>query len=349
MMTLQQYQRGVNLGGWISQYREFDERHFQTFITESDIEQIAGWGMDHVRLPVDYPVLEDDRQPFQYREEGLVYLDRCLEWCQRYGLDMIIDLHKAPGYSFTDTLESGDPSRNTLFSGGEAQDRFIKLWETLTKRYHHVRSGLGFELLNEVVLPDSAPCNRLFLTTLEAIRKIDAERTVVIGGNRYNAASELQNLALVDDPNVIYTFHFYEPLLFTHQKAGWVAESVRYNQELHYPGPFTGLGAFLESHPQFKAAYEWQVDATMDRDLIKQFLQPALDFQAQTGKPLYCGEFGVIDTAPIDSQVRWIEDFVRLLREAGIGYAIWSYKRMSFGLVDGSGKVVEQRIVDAIR
>jgi endoglucanase len=47
--------------------------------------------------------------------------------------------------------------------------------------------------------------------------------------------------------------------------------------------------------------------------------------------------------------VRWIEDFVRLLREAGIGYAIWSYKRMSFGVVDGSGKVVEQRIVDAIR
>ena len=34
--------------------------HFQSFITRADLRQIARWGMDHVRLPVDYPVVEDD-------------------------------------------------------------------------------------------------------------------------------------------------------------------------------------------------------------------------------------------------------------------------------------------------
>ena len=54
---------GINLGGWISQYPAYDHRYFKTFITANDIKRIAGWGMDHVRLPVDYPLLEDDARP----------------------------------------------------------------------------------------------------------------------------------------------------------------------------------------------------------------------------------------------------------------------------------------------
>ena len=54
---------GINLGGWISQYPAYDHRHFKAFITANDIKRIAGWGMDHVRLPVDYPLLEDDARP----------------------------------------------------------------------------------------------------------------------------------------------------------------------------------------------------------------------------------------------------------------------------------------------
>jgi len=342
------YKTGVNLGGWISQYRHFDEQHFQTFVSERDIDQIAAWGMDHVRLPVDYPVLENDDQPFQYREEGLAYIDRCLEWCQKRGLGLVLDLHKAPGYSFTDTLESGDPSRITLFAGGTAQERFIKLWEMLAQRYREVRTDLAFELLNEIVLPDSEPWNRLAMKTLAAIRAIDPERPVVIGGNYYNAASELKNMALFDDPNVIYTFHFYEPILFTHQKASWVAAAMRYNQELYYPGPMTHLDEFLAQYPEFQTMFGWQVGQIMNREMLAGFLQPALDFQAQTGKRLYCGEFGVIDTAPMDSQINWLADLTQLLREAEIGYAVWSYKGMSFGLVDLKGELISQDILKAV-
>jgi endoglucanase len=344
-MTLKKYDCGVNLGGWISQYQYFDEHHFETFITESDIEQIAGWGMDHVRLPVDYPVLESDEQPFVYREQGLKYIDQCLEWCRERNLGLVLDLHKAPGYSFTDTLEAGDATRNTLFSGGKGQDRFIALWQMLAQRYLPLREGLAFELLNEVVLPDSKPWNELMLKTLAAIRAIDPDRAVVIGGNHYNAAAELQNLVLVDDPNVIYTFHFYEPMMFTHQKAGWVAEAVRYDQELDYPGPLTGLNAFLEAYPEFKPAFAWQADAVMDRTMLESFLQPALDFQTRTGKKLYCGEFGVIDTAPMDSQIRWLADITALLRENRIGYAVWSYKQMNFGLVNAAGDVINADLI----
>jgi hypothetical protein len=68
---------GVNLASCIWQYQRLDEKPIATFINENDIPRIASWGMDHVRLPVDYPVLEDDAHPFVYRPTGLAHIANC--------------------------------------------------------------------------------------------------------------------------------------------------------------------------------------------------------------------------------------------------------------------------------
>ena len=47
------FTKGINLGGWLSQCDHTKERH-ETFITEEDIRNISLWGVDHVRVPVDY-------------------------------------------------------------------------------------------------------------------------------------------------------------------------------------------------------------------------------------------------------------------------------------------------------
>jgi hypothetical protein len=345
---IRDYQAGVNLGGWISQYRQIDHDHFRTFITESDLAQIARWGMDHVRLPVDYPVLESDDAPGTYLENGLAYIDQCLAWCQHYGLRLILDLHRAPGYTFTNTLESDTGSLNTLFSDDAMQRRFIRLWEFMTWRYLPVTEGLIFELMNEVVLPDSQPWNQLAQRTIAAVRAIDPQRGILIGGNQYNAVTELKNLTLFDDPQVYYTFHFYEPLLFTHQKASWAMAARRYNQSLDYPGSFTGLAAFLESAPEFEATFGWLKNKTMDRQLIMEFLRPAQEFLEHTGRPLYCGEFGVIEGAPAASSVAWHRDFISALTDLGVGGAVWTYKQMDFGLVDSNSQVINETLVKVV-
>ena len=64
MEKLVGFQGEVNLGRWLSQCRMYDHDYFKTFITVGDIEQIAGWGMDHVRLPIDCLILEEDKRPF---------------------------------------------------------------------------------------------------------------------------------------------------------------------------------------------------------------------------------------------------------------------------------------------
>lgn len=59
MKQLNGFQRGINLGGWLSQCTPKKE-HYDTFITEQDLRTIASWGLDHVRLPIDYVLVEQE-------------------------------------------------------------------------------------------------------------------------------------------------------------------------------------------------------------------------------------------------------------------------------------------------
>ena len=87
------FKKGINLGGWLSQ-SSLEKEHLETFIVEKDLENIASMGADHIRLPIDYPLIEtEEGSPI---EQGYDYIDRCVSWCDKYGLNMILDLHKQP-------------------------------------------------------------------------------------------------------------------------------------------------------------------------------------------------------------------------------------------------------------
>ena len=77
MRTLDGFKKGVNLGGWLSQ-GPLDKEHLDTFITEKDIARIASWGLDHVRLPIDYDNFENEDG--SDKEYGYAYIDSCIEW-----------------------------------------------------------------------------------------------------------------------------------------------------------------------------------------------------------------------------------------------------------------------------
>ena len=78
MRFFENFQKGFNLDGWGAQCAKYDKTHFDTFITEKDIAYIAGLGFDHVRVPVDYNVLEDESG--EHIESGSMYLKNCWKW-----------------------------------------------------------------------------------------------------------------------------------------------------------------------------------------------------------------------------------------------------------------------------
>jgi len=340
MNKFEGFMAGVNLGGWISQYGEAKKEHFDSFIREEDIALIASWGMDHVRLPIDYMVLEDDDRPFEYKEEGFTYVDKCIGWCEKHKLNIILDLHRAPGYFF------GTLKENSLFEDEHMQERFISLWQEFARRYKDNGKNVVFELLNEIVEPNSDRWNLLSRRIIEGIREIDKNRVIIIGGNHYNSVNTLCELDRIPDDNLIYTFHFYEPHIFTHQKASWEEHLKDLDIEITYPSGEELYNKYLVKSDEFKRRYI--IQETTDKEYLRNFLKPAIDFAKERKVTLYCGEYGVIDKAPMESNLRWHEDISDLLREHGIGRAVWTYKLMSFPMVDKSSQVRNKGLIEIV-
>ncbi len=318
--------RGVNLGGYFSQC-EHSIPHYESFIGEEDIKKIADIGFDHVRLPIDYEVFEQENgEPF---EKGYELVKRVVEWCRKAGLDVVLDLHKAYGYDFND---AGNAEKNNLFTDERLKQRFVDLWKRIATNFKDY-DNVAFELLNEVVEKENALLwNDLIERAMSAIRSLTKETPVIYGGIQWNSVKTLKLLEPPKYENVIYTFHFYEPLLFTHQKAHWVA-AMDPNETISYP---ESMQYYCEKSK--KLGYQGEVvtqakSKTMGPEFIREMVEEAVSAAKNARVPLYCGEFGVIDQAPVQDTLNWFKDVDQVFREYNIGCAVWSYKEMDFGLI----------------
>ena len=90
---------GTNIGHWLSQAK-LDRAEMASFFTETDVTRIKGWGMDHIRVPVDSPLIASDTDREHFSEEGLSWIDRAAAWTRAAGLTLVLDLHHLPGHGF---------------------------------------------------------------------------------------------------------------------------------------------------------------------------------------------------------------------------------------------------------
>ncbi len=328
MKELTGFKKGINLGGWLSQCPSYEKAHFDSFIVEDDIKIIAGWGMDHIRLPIDYDVIEtEDGEP---KEEGLKHIDDCATWCRKYGLNIVLDLHKSKGYMFD---KNAVPNPDLFFTDKSLQDRFFATWNRLIDRFGKYKDMMIYELLNEVVNPDYADeWNRIAYEAVSRIREKVEDAVIMIGGVRHNDVTSIPLLPPPGDENIVYTFHCYDPLCFTHQKASWV-ENVDF--ELAYPDTIAVYQekSRLISQEQGGNIYTTKL-TTIGPEYFREIFAKAIETAKKYDVALYCGEFGVIDQAPVEDSVRWLVDFNKVLCENGIGRAYWSYKEMDFGITE---------------
>lgn len=324
------YQKGINLGGWLSQCVSREKVHFDTFITEDDIKTIAGWGLDHVRLPFDYDIIETDDGVF--KEDGLAYIDNCISWCKKYGLNLILDLHKTFGYTF-DPLEKTD--KEIFFHDETLQGHFIELWTRLAERYGKYSDFVAFELLNEIVSFHVVnEWNDIVKKTVTAIREIAPETYILFGGVNYNNVASVPSLIEPFADKLVYNFHCYDPLIFTHQKAYWV-EGMPSDFEMKYPATIAEFReASLSVGQQAQGAI---FDDNLDPDsteIFEPLFAPAIKTAAERNVPLYCGEYGVIDQADPAFSLNWLNDIHAAFERHGIGRALWNYKNKDFGIMD---------------
>lgn len=302
MTELIGYKKGVDIGGWLSQCCHTKE-HYDTFIGAEDIRKIASWGLDHIRLPIDYNlVLNEDGSE---KASGYTYIDNAIKWCKENRLNLVLDLHKTIGYSF----DKGE-NESGFFESAKLQELFYQLWERLAQRYAVSDRTILFELLNEVTDPADMPeWNRIIRTCIERIRRYAPDTVILVGGYWNNSPEAVPDLEAPYDDKVVYNFHCYDPLNFTHQGAYWVdGMDTGFRMDFESSGVTTQL--FID---KFKRAKE-----TAD----------------SRGTVLYCGEYGVIDRASPEDTLKWFKAIHAAFEQMNISRAAWSYKKMDFGLSD---------------
>jgi len=191
---------------WLEQTWDKDVLN-QDNLKDVDFILLKHLGFKSIRLPVAFEFYENSHIP-----DGQIFsrIDKVIKQCRLYGFKLIIDYH------------SGNFNENNYLIETK---NIIQLWLKLTMRYRHVSSDfLFFELYNEPPHMDPKIWNDAALAIVTAIRRLDNNRTLIIGASNYNSIYELSRSAPITDKNIIYTYHFYEPFLFTHQGAEWVGD-----------------------------------------------------------------------------------------------------------------------------
>jgi aryl-phospho-beta-D-glucosidase BglC (GH1 family) len=290
--------------------------------TAESYRELSGLGFNSVRFYLNYGLFEKDGAPYAYDGmPGWAWLDWNIAEAKKNGIRLVLNMHYPHG-GFQ-SLGNG----TELWRDRALQKRLISLWVEIAKRYKNETAVAAFDLVNEPVVPKLASKEetlaqwpKLAQEITAAIRTVDTEHLIFI--ERLNAVKDLEtgiadwdidmngemNFFLIDDINVAYEFHNYDPFAFTHQNAGWVESTI--GVFTSYPNADFGKG-----------------------DLERMYLR-FLEFGKRHNVPLYLGEFGVIRHGFEEGRggERWIKDALDLCKKHRINYNYHTYHEHAFGL-----------------
>jgi endoglucanase len=271
---------------------------------ETDFAWMVELGFNFARLPLDYRCWIDGNDWTKFREDALKEIDEAVALGEKYGVHILLNFHRAPGYTVAEPREAKE-----LWKDEEAQQVCALHWGRFAERYKDIpNTRLSFNLFNEPAMMGAAPYRRVVARMVEAIRKHDEKRLIVCDGRQWGHTPPEELLGL----GVAAATRGYEPFHLTHYKATWVK----------------GAEAFpLPTYPIHEGKTVWDKDAMRTR-----LIAPWKALEAK-GMGVMVGEFGAYSKTPHAVVLSWMRDCIDLWKEAGWGWAMWNF-RGSFGVLD---------------
>jgi endoglucanase len=325
-----EFHRGVNLTGWM-QAADAHRIQFAQY-TKKDFQDIRSLGCDVIRLPLNLHAMTNGAPGYTVDPLFFLFLDSAMDWAEALGLVLILDNH------------SFDPSIDTDPAIG---DVLVPVWKQMAAHCKNRSDRICYEVLNEPHGISDAAWNAIQQRTVEAIRTVDTTHAIVVGASGWNGYGSLGAMPQYSDAKLIYTFHFYDPFLFTHQGAGWADPSLEslagvpfpYDPARMPPCPPDLRGTWIEN----SLLYGYALDGTEKR--VREALDIAASFHEKRNVPLFCGEFGVyMPHSDKKERAGWYKIVRSYLEEKGIPWTIWDY-RDGFGLFEpGTAEMFEHDI-----
>lgn len=191
----------------------FYHSYQRNYVTARDIDSMAAWGFNSLRLPLHYNLFITEGAENKFIERGFSMIDQLLKWCEAKKIYLILDLHAAPGGQGNDlAISDRDPSKPSLWDSPENQLKTVILWKELARRYADKEWIGGYDLINEtnwdaMKASQNKPLKDLYLRLTDSIRKVDKNHLIFIEGNSF--ANDFTGLTPTWDNNMAYSFHKY--------------------------------------------------------------------------------------------------------------------------------------------
>ncbi|MDD2994635.1 MAG: cellulase family glycosylhydrolase [Paludibacter sp.] len=324
------FNRGVNLTGWF-QTSSAQQIQFTKY-TKKDFQNIKSLGCDVIRLPINLFYMTNGSPDYTIDPLMYEFLDQAVNWAEELQMYLILDNHT------TDDLASKNANLETVLK---------KVWVQMAEHYKNRSNYILYEILNE---PNgtltTAAWGKIQQAAITAIRTVDTKHTLVVGGAGFNSYTELAALPVYTDNNLIYTFHFYDPFVFTHQGASWPSPSMAslanvpfpYNASTMPSTPSALAGTWVAS-----ALTNYKNEGTLAK--VKSLIDIAAAFKTSRNVKVYCGEFGVyIPNSPNADRNYWYQEVRKYLEAKQIPWTTWDYQG-GFGLfTKGSAELFDYNL-----
>ena len=256
--------RGTNVSHWLSQSEQRGEAR-RLHIQEDDFARLESLGFDFVRIPIDEVQFWDEK-----------------------GLRAIVDLHIIRSHYFN-AVNEADQAANTLFTSEKSQEDLLNLWRQLSA-FLKDRScdWVAYEFMNEPVAPEHEQWNQLVAKVHKALRKLEPQRTLVVGSNMWQGHETMKYLKVPEgDKNIVLSFHYYNPMLLTHYGAWWTPLG-KYKGKVNYPGVLVSKEDFDAAPDEIKDQLKPYTEQYWDINKIREQFKDAIEAAKKYDLQLFC-------------------------------------------------------------
>lgn len=333
--------RGVNLSSFYAQTRDISQARLDAYMTVGDMRALKAAGFDHVRLSINPALLIASPKTGTLRDGPMASLDKTVGQLLDAGLNVLLDIHAEEDWKAA--LTHGDDGASNLYA----------FW--LNFAAHYAKSDperVFFEVLNEPSMDDLYRWEGIQDRAVAMIRRVAPQHTIIATAAAWGHQDGLLAMEPVRDENVIYTFHDYDPMWFTHQGATWSTTSWAFLHGVPYPSTPQNIQPVLNQEPDERVRLE--VERYGEDQWGPARVQTEVDAIAKWAEernvPLYCGEFGAFkDHSDPKMRAAWINDTRTALESRQIGWAMWDYDG-NFGLANktSAGIVFDPAILQAL-
>ena len=336
--------KGINITNWLEENGTVFKGEFK--FDEADVKLMAENGIKSLRLPIDLDQYTTNRNKFvddttgtielEFDDENLfTVLDSFVEWTGRYGMSIVIDYHEY------------DNSYNTISAKKPGYTKMMAtVWKHVAAHFAaNEREDIFYELLNEPDMTNgkvtTANWRKAAKEDIDSIRTVDKKHTVIFGDAKWYDIKLLANGSPLDDDNVIYAVHTYDPFVFTHQGADWADTKTIKN--LMFPYDKEKWSEYSADFGVKKNTVAWVATGVKDyykngnKEAILSVVLPAKKWAVKNNVPVIINEFGAYRNK---SDAQSVLNYLTALREISDTLQIplqhWGYTG-GFALFESEG------------